>query len=151
MVSSLYFVICGMLTYHKSERQEVVVPSLKNSSKLIYISTDNFNRTVLWFSDIVFAYTTTLLRIISKCVMPMVTRFKNASCGAKMRVKYFSDPSLSRIQGQTIGHYVQYALLHGAWNYNTNRNNTPCYMRDSACGWFIIENTKIIRSYVEHF
>ena len=75
---------------------------------------DNFNITVLWFSYIVFAYNTTLLRIISKFVLPMVTRFKNASCGAKMRVKYFSDPSLSRKQGQTVGHYVQYALLHGA-------------------------------------
>ena len=100
-----------------------MVTSLKDSSKLIYILIDNINMTVLWFSYIVFAYTTTLLRIISKCVMPMVTRFKNASCGAKMRVKYFSGPSLSRKQGQTIGHCAQYALLHGAWNYNTNRNN----------------------------
>ena len=27
----------------------------------------------------------------------------------------------------------------------------PCYMHDSACRWFIIENAKIIRSYVKHF
>ena len=27
----------------------------------------------------------------------------------------------------------------------------PCYMRDSACRWFIVENAKIFRSYVEHF
>ena len=27
----------------------------------------------------------------------------------------------------------------------------PCYMRDSACRWFIIENAKIFRSYVKHF
>ena len=27
----------------------------------------------------------------------------------------------------------------------------PCYMRDSACRWFIVENTKIFRSYVKHF
>ena len=107
--------------------------------------------TVLWFSYIVFAYNTTLLRIISQFMLPMVTRFKNASCGAKIRVKYFSGPRLSKRQGRTIGHYVQYALLHGAWNYNTNRNNIPCYMRDSACRWFIIENAKIIRRYVKHF
>ena len=25
------------------------------------------------------------------------------------------------------------------------------YMRDSACRWFIVENTKIFRSYVKHF
>ena len=27
----------------------------------------------------------------------------------------------------------------------------PCYMRDSACRWFIVENAKIFRSYVKHF
>ena len=27
----------------------------------------------------------------------------------------------------------------------------PCYMRDSACRWFIVENTKIFQSYVKHF
>ena len=27
----------------------------------------------------------------------------------------------------------------------------PCYMRDSACRWFIVENTKIFRGYVKHF
>ena len=27
----------------------------------------------------------------------------------------------------------------------------PCYMRESACRWFIIENVKIFRSYVKHF
>ena len=84
---------------------------------------DNINMTVFWFSYITFAYTTTLLRIISKFGMPMVTQFKNASCGAEMRVKYFSGPGFSRKQGQIIGHYVQYALFLGAWNYNTNRNN----------------------------
>ena len=26
-----------------------------------------------------------------------------------------------------------------------------CYMRDSACRWFIVENAKIFRSYVKHF
>ena len=27
----------------------------------------------------------------------------------------------------------------------------PCYMRDSVCRWFIVENAKIFRSYVKHF
>ena len=27
----------------------------------------------------------------------------------------------------------------------------PCYMRDSACRWFIVENVKIFRSYVKRF
>ena len=27
----------------------------------------------------------------------------------------------------------------------------PCYMRDSACRWFIVENANIFRSYVKHF
>ena len=27
----------------------------------------------------------------------------------------------------------------------------PCYMRDSACRWFIVENANIFRIYVEHF
>ena len=27
----------------------------------------------------------------------------------------------------------------------------PCYMRDSACRWFIVENAEIFRSYVKHF
>ena len=27
----------------------------------------------------------------------------------------------------------------------------PCYMRDSARWWLIIENAKIFRSYVKHF
>ena len=27
----------------------------------------------------------------------------------------------------------------------------PCYMRDSACRWFIVENAKIFRSYVKNF
>ena len=27
----------------------------------------------------------------------------------------------------------------------------PCYMPDSACRWFIIENAKLFRSYVKHF
>ena len=27
----------------------------------------------------------------------------------------------------------------------------PCYMRDSACKWFIVKKTKIFRSYVKHF
>ena len=27
----------------------------------------------------------------------------------------------------------------------------PCYMRGSACRWFIVENTKIFQSYVKHF
>ena len=27
----------------------------------------------------------------------------------------------------------------------------PCYMRDSACRWFIVGNAKIFRSYVKHF
>ena len=27
----------------------------------------------------------------------------------------------------------------------------PCHMRDSAYRWFIVENTKIFRSYVKHF
>ena len=27
----------------------------------------------------------------------------------------------------------------------------PCYMRDSACRWLIVENAKIFRSYVKHF
>ena len=27
----------------------------------------------------------------------------------------------------------------------------PCYMRDSACRWFIVENAKIFRSYVKQF
>ena len=27
----------------------------------------------------------------------------------------------------------------------------PCYMRDSAYRWFIVENAKIFRSYVKHF
>ena len=26
----------------------------------------------------------------------------------------------------------------------------PCYMRDSACRWLIVENAKIFRSHVEH-
>ena len=25
----------------------------------------------------------------------------------------------------------------------------PCYMRDSACRWFIVENAKVFRSYVK--
>ena len=27
----------------------------------------------------------------------------------------------------------------------------PCYMRDTACRWFIVENAKIFRSYVKYF
>ena len=27
----------------------------------------------------------------------------------------------------------------------------PCYMRDSACRWLIVEKAKILRSYVKHF
>ena len=27
----------------------------------------------------------------------------------------------------------------------------PCYIRDSACRWLIVENAKIFRSYVKHF
>ena len=27
----------------------------------------------------------------------------------------------------------------------------PCYMRNSACRWLIVENAKIFRSYVKHF
>ena len=27
----------------------------------------------------------------------------------------------------------------------------PCYIRDSACRWLIVENTKIFQSYVKHF
>ena len=27
----------------------------------------------------------------------------------------------------------------------------PCYKRDSACRWLIVENTTIFRSYVKHF
>ena len=27
----------------------------------------------------------------------------------------------------------------------------PCYMRDSACRWFIVKKAKIFRSYVKHF
>ena len=48
-------------------------------------------------------------------------------------------------------------LLHdcnAAWNYNTTGiacKKIPCYMRDSACRWFIVENAKIFRSYVKHF
>ena len=30
-------------------------------------------------------------------------------------------------------------------------NKISCYMRDSACWWLIVENTKISRSYVKHF
>ena len=26
-----------------------------------------------------------------------------------------------------------------------------CHMRDSACRWLIVENTKIFKSYVKHF
>ena len=26
-----------------------------------------------------------------------------------------------------------------------------CYMCDSTCSWFIVENAKIFRSYVKHF
>ena len=40
------------------------------------------------------------------------------------------------------------------WNYNTTGitcMKIPCYMRDSACRWFIVENAKIFRSYVKHF
>ena len=37
------------------------------------------------------------------------------------------------------------------WNYNTREitcKKIPCYMRDSACRWFIVEDAKIFRSYV---
>ena len=27
----------------------------------------------------------------------------------------------------------------------------PCYMRDSACRWFIVKKSKIFQSYVKHF
>ena len=27
----------------------------------------------------------------------------------------------------------------------------PCYIRDSACRWFIVKKAKIFRSYVKHF
>ena len=27
----------------------------------------------------------------------------------------------------------------------------PCYMRDSACRWFIVEKAKLFQSYVKHF
>ena len=27
----------------------------------------------------------------------------------------------------------------------------PCYMRDSACRWLIVQNAKIFRSYVKYF
>ena len=41
------------------------------------------------------------------------------------------------------------------WNYNMNRNNTckkiPCYMRDSACRWLIVENFKVCWRYVKYF
>ena len=30
-----------------------------------------------------------------------------------------------------------------SWNYNTNRNNIPCYIRISACWWFIVKKAKI--------
>ena len=29
--------------------------------------------------------------------------------------------------------------------------NILCYMRDSACSWFIVGNAKIFRSYPKHF
>ena len=40
-------------------------------------------------------------------------------------------------------------LYFAPWNYNKNRNNIltynkiPCYMRDSACMWFIVKKVKI--------
>ena len=30
-------------------------------------------------------------------------------------------------------------------------NKISCYMRDSACRWLIVENTKIFQSYAKHF
>ena len=27
----------------------------------------------------------------------------------------------------------------------------PCYMRDSACRWFIVKKPKMFQSYVKHF
>ena len=39
-------------------------------------------------------------------------------------------------------------------NRNTDRNNMleiPCYMRESACRWFIVKKVKIFWSYVKHF
>ena len=29
--------------------------------------------------------------------------------------------------------------------------NTPCYMRDSDCRWFIVKKATIFQSYVKHF
>ena len=43
-------------------------------------------------------------------------------------------------------------LYHGTIiQTGTTRKKIPCYMRDSACRWFIVENAKIFRSYVKHF
>ena len=49
------------------------------------------------------------------------------------------------------------ALLFNQFNHGTIiRTGTtckkiPCYMRDSACRWLIVENAKIFRSYVKYF
>ena len=93
MVPCLPFMIWGMSTFRK-RRQEVVVPILETSAKLICISMENFNMAVLWFSYIVFVCITILLHIISKFVMSMVALFKNVLCRAKMRV---SNISVARV------------------------------------------------------
>ena len=47
---------------------------------------------------------------------------------------------------------VYYDVKHGTIiRTGITCKKIPCYMRDSACRWFIVENAKIFRSYVKHF
>ena len=45
-------------------------------------------------------------------------------------------------------------LILLAWNDHTTGitcKKIPCYMRDSACRWLVVENAKLFRSYVKYF
>ena len=52
----------------------------------------------------------------------------------------------------TLSSHWMHELLHGTiiWRGMTCKK-IPCYMRDSACRWFIVKKTKIFWSYVKHF
>ena len=45
-----------------------------------------------------------------------------------------------------------YEIYHGTLiRTGITSKKIPCYMRNSACRWFIVKKAKIFRSRVEHF
>ena len=62
------------------------------------------------------------------------------------------DGSFPTSQFELEGYYSSFHLDHGTIiRTGITCKKIPCYMRDSACRWLIVENAKIFRSYVKHF